>query len=256
MANVFCVCLRKGGSGKTTTSVNLAAGLHMRGRRVLLIDLDDQANATMCVGINPFDLTSSVSTLFTDISANPQDVMVQTNFGFSVLPASQDLERVAAGMTAQSIGSLRPIVEALDNDFDDIIIDTQPGHSYLSLSALVASQWAIIPLQTHYLALEGVARIMEDITKVQNGLNKSLSVMGIVPVMVQPNTNMSQLVLSQARENYSDLLLPINIRLSVKFVNASLEGVPLIISDPKHPGSREYMALVDFILQRLEAQHA
>lgn len=256
MANVFCICLRKGGSGKTTTAVNLAAGLHARGRRVLLIDLDDQANATMCVGINPFGLHYSVNTLFTDITVTPQDVIVHTDFGLAVLPATQELERTAAGMTAQSIGALRPVVEALDEEYDDIVIDTQPGHSYLSLSGLVAARWALIPLQAHYLALEGVARIIEDIQKVQHGLNKELHILGIVPVMVQQNTSIAQLVLTQARENYPHLILPIEIKLSVKFVNASLEGVPLVLAEPKHPGAQEYMELVDLVIQRLaEAKH-
>lgn len=256
MANVFCICLRKGGSGKTTTAVNLAAGLHARGRRVLLVDLDDQANATMCVGINPFGLTRSINTLFTDISVAPQDVVERTSFGMAVLPSTQELERTAAGMTAQSIGALRPIVEALEGDFDDIVIDTQPGHSYLALSGLVAANFAIIPLQAHYLALEGVARIMEDIAKVRNGLNTRLQVFGIVPLMVQPQTSISQLVLNQARESYADLILPIEIRLSVKFVNASLEGVPLVLSDPKHQGAQEYMELVDLVIQRLATEAA
>jgi chromosome partitioning protein len=94
-------------------------------------------------------------------------VVVQTDFGLSVLPATQDLENVAAGMTATSVHGLKPILQELADGFDYIIIDTQPGHSYLSLSALVASDYALIPLQAHYLAMEGLARIMGDIQRVQ-----------------------------------------------------------------------------------------
>lgn len=263
MATIISVPLRKGGSGKTTTAVNVATGLQIRGYRVLLVDLDDQANATMCVGINPFALKHSVGTLLTDIAVQPHDVIVTTDFGLSVLPATQELENVAAGMTATSVYALKPIFETLANDYDYIIVDTQPGHSYLSLSALVASNYALIPLQAHYLAMEGLARIIEDIHRVQHGdipnswrgPNPYLRVLGIVPCMVQQNTNVSQLVIDKVRSDYPDLVLPIEIKLSISFVNVSLEGKPLVIADPKHPGARAYMDLVDILIKRLEASY-
>ena len=259
MAKTIAIPLRKGGSGKTTTAVNVASGLHKRGRRVLLVDLDDQANATMCVGINPFALEKSISTLFTDIAVQPQEVIVQTDFGLSVLPATQDLENVAAGMTATSVHGLKPILQELGDGYDYIIVDTQPGHSFLSLSALVASDYTLIPLQAHYLAMEGLARIMGDIQRVQHGdvvdswrgPNPHLRILGIVPCMVQ-NTNVSQLVIDKTRSDYPGMVLPIEIRLSVNFVNASLEGTPLVISTPNHPGALAYMDLVDLIIKMLE----
>lgn len=253
-AKVICVALRKGGSGKTTTATNIAAGLQKRGKRTVFIDLDDQANGSMCLGINPFDLKYSIADLFTNISLKPQDVIQQTNYGLSVLPATQELEQVAAGMTARSIGELRPIVEALENEYEYVVIDTQPGHGYLSLSALVASQHVIIPLQAHYLAMEGVARIMDDISKVKNGLNSSLSVLGIVPCMVQ-NTTISKAVLEKTKEDYPDLVLPVEIKLSVQFINSTLEGKPLIISAPSHAGAKEYLSLVDLVVNKLEPNH-
>lgn len=260
MTKVISIALRKGGGGKTTTSVNLAAGLHKRGRRVLLVDLDDQANATMCVGINPFDLERSISTLFTDISAQPQDVMITTDFGLPVLPASQDLEQVAAGMTAASTQELKKILDPLRDDFEYIIIDTQPGHSYMSLSALIASDYVLIPLQAHYLAMEGVARIMSDIDRAKHGStpnshrgpNPNLEILGIVPCMVQ-GTNISRAVVNKTREDYPNLVLPVEIRSFVDFVNTTLEGIPLVIAKPQHTGALEYMELVDLILKKLES---
>jgi chromosome partitioning protein len=254
MAKVICISLRKGGSGKTTTSVNLAAGLQKRNRKTLLIDLDNQSNATMYAGLNPFTLTRSITTVFTDIHIHPRDPIQVTNYGLSVLPATPDLEEVAAGMTARSIGELRPIIEALKDEYEYIVIDTQPGHDYLSLSALVASQYVIIPLQAHYLAMEGVARIMSDIGEVKNGLNPSLSILGIVACMVQ-NTTISKAILDKTKEDYPGLVLPIEIKLSVQFVNSTLEGKPLVISTPNHAGAKEYMSLVDIVIEKLETAH-
>lgn len=254
MTQVISVALRKGGSGKTTAATNLAAGLQLRGKRTTFVDLDDQANGSMCLGINPFDLKYSIADLFTNISLKTQDVICKTDYGLSVLPATVLLEQVAAGMTARSIGELRPIIEDLKADNDYIIIDTQPGHGYLSLSALVASDYVVIPLQAHYLAMEGVARIMTDIGEVKNGLNPGLSVLGIVPCMVQ-NTTISKAVLDKTKEDYPGLVLPVEIKLSVQFVNSTLEGKPLVISAPNHAGAKEYMSLVDVIIDRLEPDH-
>jgi|SRR5450755_343203 chromosome partitioning protein len=262
MAHIISIALRKGGSGKTTTSVNLAAGLHKKGHRVLLVDLDDQANATMCVGVNPFELERSISTLFTDISLQPQDVILTTDFGLPLLPATQNLEDVAAGMNATSTKELKNILDPLRGEFDYIIIDTQPGHSFMSIGALIASDYVLIPLQAHYLAMEGLARILTDIQKVQHGNtlnsyrgpNPHLQVLGIIPCMVQ-GTNISRGVISKTREDYPGLVLPIEIKLLVDFVNSTLEGVPLVIAKPQHPGAVEYMELVTILENMLEGKH-
>src|SRR2546430_15181152 len=137
MSQVITVSIRKGGGGKTTTAVNLASALQIKGYKTLLIDLEHTANATISVGIDPYDLTSSINTLFTSIDATPQDVMVKIEYGLSVLLSTEDLEQTEAGMTATSIGILKPIIAVVRDEFDYIIIDTPPGRSYLSISALV-----------------------------------------------------------------------------------------------------------------------
>jgi chromosome partitioning protein len=247
MSKVICVALRKGGSGKTTTAVNLASALQLKGKKTLLIDLEHTANATISVGIDPFSLPRSINTLFTNIEAQPQEVLVRTEYGLHVLPATEDLEQTEAGMTATHIGLLKPIVEALRSSFDFIIIDTPPGKSYLSLSALVASDYVLIPLQTHYLAMQGLARILDDVRKVKKGLNPSLEVLGILPTMVQPNTNISKTVVKNVREQYADLVLPIEIKYSVKHAEASLIGQPIVIYSPSHEGAQEYFKLAEVV---------
>ncbi len=247
MSKVISIALRKGGSGKTTTAVNLASALQLRGHNTLLIDLEHTANATISVGIDPFTLTASINTLFTDVDVQPQDVLVRTDYGLTVLPSTEDLEQTEAGMTAAHIGLLKPLVEALRDQFDFIIIDTPPGKSYLSLSALVASDYVLIPLQTHYLAMQGLVRILDDVHKVKKGLNPRLEILGILPTMVQPYTNISKTVLQNVLEQYTDLVLPLEIKYSVKHAEASLIGQPIVIYSPSHEGAQEYFKLAEVI---------
>jgi len=247
MKKVISVTLRKGGSGKTTTAVNLATTLQLQGKKTLLIDLDDQANATISVGINPFTLKRSIHTLFTDINVAPQDVLITTEYGLTILPANDDLKHTAVGMTATQIGALKPLIAALRDQFDYIIIDTQPSHTFLSLSALVASDGILIPLQIHYLAMQGLTQVLEDVKKVQNGLNPSLEILGIVPNMVQPNTNIARLILEQVRKNYAQYLLPVEIKYSVKLIEASLVGQPISQYAPNHESTKDYIALAEVI---------
>lgn len=247
MSKIITVSIRKGGGGKTTTAVNIASALQVKGYKTLLVDLEHTANATISVGIDPYDLKGSINTLFTDIEATPQDVIVKTEYGLSVLPATEDLEQTEAGMTATSIGILKPILTAVRDEYDYIIIDTPPGKSYLSISALVASDAVLIPLQTHYLALRGLSRILDDIAKVKKGLNPQLQNLGIVPVMVQPTTNIARTILEKVRSEYKELVLPIEIKYSVKHAEASLVGQPLVIYMPREDGAQEYFKLAEMI---------
>lgn len=252
MSKILTIAIRKGGSGKTTTAVNLAAGLQYMGHKTLLVDLDQSANATMHVGINPYTLTRSINTLFTDIGARPQSVVQVTDFGLSVLPATSDLEKTEAGMTATQIGVLKPILDELDEDYEFIIIDTPPSHSYLSISALVASHYALIPLEPHFLAMDGLAKIMDDIDQVKKGLNKDLSVVGIAPVKVQEHTNLAQSVLKQVQAEYPNKLLPVKVRFSIKIAEAALYGKPVYAYAPQNEGAREYAALSEVIYAKIK----
>lgn len=252
MAQVYTISIRKGGGGKTDLATNLASALQVKGYKTLLIDLEHTANATINVGIDPYELKGSINTLFTNIEAVPQDVIVKTKYGLSVLPATEDLEQTEAGMTATSIGILKPIIAAVRDEYDYIVLDTPPGKSYLSISSLVASDRVIIPLQTHYLALRGLARIMDDVRKVKKGLNPHLEVAGILPVMVQPQTNVAQTILKTIREDeqYKDLILPIEIRWSIKHAEASLVGQPIVIYSPTHDGTQQYFKLAEMIYDK------
>jgi len=239
--------MRKGGSGKTTTTVNLATALHERGRRVLLVDLDPQANATIAVGINPLEVKHNVNDLLTDDTIPAQAGITTTDFGMDVIPAHADLARTEAGMQAAEIYALRELLAPLEADYDYIVIDTPPSESFLTANALAYATEVIIPLQAHYFAMEGLAQAAEQVTKVRAGLNPEIRVIGILPTMVNPRTNISKAVLDAAREAYPRTIYPFSVDFSVKHPEATAAGVPIVLYEPNHSGALAYRQLAETI---------
>jgi chromosome partitioning protein len=148
-------------------------------------------------------------------------------------------------MKATQVGMLRGILEALEPKFDVIVIDTPPSESYLTVNALAAADEVIIPLQAHYLAMQGLAQALTQVEQVKRGLNPKLHVAGILPVMVNARTKISRLVLEEVARNYPELLYPISIDFSVKHIEASLAGEPIVVSDPGHQGAVAYQQLAE-----------
>ena len=248
MAKTYAITLRKGGCGKTTTAVNLATALEQKGQRVLLVDLDPQANATLSVGIDPTSLKYNINSLFTSVDITPEDVIVKTNFGLDVLPSHPDLAKTEAGMTATQIGMMKGILDPVEDNYDFIFIDTPPSESYLSIAALTYVQYVIIPLQAHFLAMQALTQAMEDIEHVKKGLNPDIKIKGILFTMVNPRTNIAKTVMQEVREQYGDLVFPIEITFSIRHVEATLAGIPIVLFDPSHPGSEAYKKLAEVIL--------
>lgn len=247
MAKKIAITLRKGGSGKTTTAVNLAAALHQKNHKVLLVDLDPQANATISVGVDPYAVTKNINTLLTSIDVKPADTLILTPFGLHLLPSHPDLSQTEGGMKATQVGMLKSILDELDPYYDFIVIDTPPSESYLAVNALAAADEVIIPLQAHYLALQGLAQAIEQIEHVKKGLNPKIKIVGILPTMVNQRTNIGRSVIEQVRKAYPEYLLPIEIDFSVKHAEATLAGQPIVIYDPNHSGAIAYKKLAEVV---------
>jgi chromosome partitioning protein len=248
MARKIAVTLRKGGSGKTTTAINLAAALHQRGKRVLLVDLDPQANATIAVGIDPLELKHNINHLFTTIDIGPREIVTKTSFGMDVLPSHPDLADTEAGMKATQVGVLRGVLEPFDSEYDFIIMDTPPSESYLTVNALAGADEVIIPLQAHFLAMQGLEQALDSVDQVRQGLNPRIRVIGILPTMVSQRTNISRLVLDQVRANYPRLMYPFTVDYSVRHAEATLAGMPIVLYDPTHGGAVAYNQLAEALI--------
>ncbi len=250
MAHIIAITLRKGGSGKTTTAINLATALHQCGRRVLLVDLDPQANATISVGIDPLALTKHINSLFVDYHVQPPEVIVRSDFGLSLLPSHPDLAETEAGMRSAQVGLLRDILEPLVDDYDYMVVDTPPSESHLTVNALVATDEVIIPLQAHYLAMRGLEEVMREIDDVRHGLNPKIKIAGILPTMVNARTNIARTVLETVKKEYGELVYPFQIDFSIRHTEASLAGVPIVLYDAAHQGAQAYKQLAQTFLSR------
>lgn len=198
----IAIILKKGGSGKTTTAVNLAACLQQKGKKTLLVDLDPQANASLCVGIDPTTLKISINDLFININLKPQDIIIKTNFGLDILPSHPSLEETEKGMKATQVGILRELFKPIENKYDFIIIDTPPSDSYLTIAALTYVKEVVIPVQTHFLSLQGLNQAFSSIDQIKKGLNPKLKILGILPTMVNDRTNISKQVLDELNKHY------------------------------------------------------
>jgi chromosome partitioning protein len=252
MARKIAVRIKKGGGNKSTAAINLATSLHVKGKkkglRVLLVDLDPQANATLAVGIDPKTLRKNINHLFTDLSVHPKDVIVKTSFGLDILPSHPDLSNTETGMQATQLGVIRSLLTPLDSLYDFIILDTPPAKSYLAVSAVVAADEVLLPLQVHYLALQGLGETLDEIEQIRKGLNPHIKVAGVLPVMYNKYTNIGKAILDELKDKHAKLVYPFEVDFSVRHIEASVAGLPIVLYDPHHQGAIAYNKLADTFL--------
>ncbi|MCL1800306.1 MAG: AAA family ATPase [Promicromonosporaceae bacterium] len=252
-ARVVAVCNQKGGVGKTTTTVSVAASLAEYGRRVLLVDFDPQGAATVAVGISPHDLELSVYNLLMDRSIQIPDVLRPSAIeGVDILPANIDLSaaevQLVGEVARESVlaRALRPVL----NQYDLILIDCQPSLGLLTVNALTAAQGVLIPLECEFLALRAVGLLTETIAKVEERLNPELRIDGVLPTMYDARTLHSREVVQRVFEAFGDNLLHTVIGRTIKFPDASVAAKPITQFAPNHPGATAYRQLARELVAR------
>lgn len=247
-AEIYVVAIDKGGSGKTTTAVNVATGLHRRGKRVLLMDLDPQGDTTRHLGFEPDELKQTINIVFTKAGTKASEVIMTTDFGMHFIPANSALDETDRSMTATLVGILIPFIKQIENAYDYIVIDTRRAGSLLTISALVVGTEVLIPLEAEYLAMRNLEPTMKDVNNVRNGLNPGLQIFGILFTKVRGNTRLAKDIMKDVGENsaYAEYVLPVMISNTIKYAEASYAGRPIQLYNMET--AKEYEQLVELII--------
>jgi chromosome partitioning protein len=240
LTRILAIANQKGGVGKTTTSVNLAAGLASVGKRVLLIDLDPQGNATMGSGIDKRDLDSSVYQVLLGLTTVHSVRKRSESGGYDLLPANRELAGAEVEMVALENREtrLKSALGAIAEEYDFILLDCPPALNLLTLNGLVAAEAVLIPMQCEYYALEGLSDLVETIRKVRKHLNPQLQIEGLLRTMYDPRNSLAQQVSAQLQQHFGDKLYATIIPRNVRLAEAPSYGAPAVNLDNACKGSQ------------------
>ena len=255
MAKIFCIANQKGGVGKTTTAVNLAAGLAVLKKRVLLVDLDPQGNATMGAGVDKAKLESSVYQVLLGMTDVKSALQTSESGNFKVLPANRDLAGAEVEMIdlEQRELRLRHALAEVQGDYDFVLIDCPPALSMLTLNGLCAAHGVIIPMQCEYYALEGLSDLVNTIKIVHAKMNPDLKVIGLLRVMFDPRMMLSQQVSIQLEKHFGEKVFKTIIPRNVRLAEAPSYGIPGVIFDPASKGAQAYTSFGEELVDRIAA---
>jgi len=260
MAKIFCVANQKGGVGKTTTTVNLAAGLAKIGQRVLMVDLDPQGNATMGSGVDKRALKLSVYDVLLESASIAEahaksDKLIQAGCSYDVLGANREL----AGAEVELVDlerrekRLKQALAQANDDYDFVLIDCPPSLSMLTLNGLCSAHGVIVPMQCEYFALEGLTDLVNTIKQVHANLNKDLQIIGLLRVMFDPRITLQMQVSDQLKAHFSDKVFDAVIPRNVRLAEAPSYGVPGVVFDPASKGAQAFVTFAEEMVARIQS---
>jgi len=250
---VVSIFNQKGGVGKTTTNINLAAYIALRGHKVLVIDIDPQGNTSSGFGIDKENLTNTTyELLLTDVAIKDVIISVEKIENLDIVPSNMDLagaDLELGGMeNRESI--LKRKIEDIKDLYDYLIIDCPPSLGLLTINALTASDTVFIPMQCEYYALEGISQLIKTIQKVKKGLNKNLEIEGVVLTMFDSRRNLQLQVAEELKSYFGELVYENSIPRNIRLAEAPSYGLPIALYDPKAKGAEAYSDLADEFLRK------
>ena len=260
MAKIFCVANQKGGVGKTTTTVNLAAGLAKVGQRVLMVDLDPQGNATMGSGVDKRQLEMTVYEVLLEEATITQarsrsDKLQQAGCSYDSLGANRELAGAEVEMVSlvRRERRLKAALQAVDGEYDFVLIDCPPSLSMLTLNGLCCAHGVIVPMQCEYFALEGLTDLVNTIKQVKANLNDDLQIIGLLRVMFDPRITLQNQVSEQLKAHFGDKVFDTVIPRNVRLAEAPSYGLPGVVFDPASRGAQAFVAFALEMVQRIKS---
>ena len=252
MPEILAVVNQKGGVGKTTTCINLSASLSKTTRKVLLVDLDPQSNATRGCGADPHGLSTSINDLLLERSSADETVIQPDNIDFSLLPATPDLTEAEVMLISSEHKeyTLKKILSTLNTEYDYIIIDCPPSLNILTVNALSAASGVLIPVQCEFFALQGLSELITTIDTIKNSSNKDLIIKGIIRTMFDPRNNLATDVSAQLLKFFDDKVYRTIIPRNITLAEAPSHGMPVINYDRGSKGALSYLSLVGEIIKQ------
>jgi chromosome partitioning protein len=255
MARIFCIANQKGGVGKTTTTVNLAAGLALVGQRVLLVDLDPQGNATMGSGIDKRALPMTVYDVLLESASIAEAAQRSPSGGYDVLGANRELAGAEVELVAleRRNDRLRTALKEVDATYDFVLIDCPPSLNLLTLNGLCSAHGVIVPMQCEYFALEGVSDLVNTVKQVHANLNRELELIGLLRVMYDPRITLQAHVSEQLKAHFGDKVFNTVIPRNVRLAEAPSYGQPGVVFDPLSRGAQAFIEFAKEMVARVSA---